>query len=301
MLILVIVGASLIAIGASACIVLAFFGGRFVRRLRAYPTFSEDTAAAPVPAFSYAAPDDPRLRELRAKYRLEEIAGRGTDAERAIALMRWVHGLGKHAVRPPRPERLDALYLIPLCTEQKKRLNCWLYATILNDVYLALGFSSRMVHLKPIDEQPKESHFVTSVYLRDSQRWVWMDPDGRGFMVDERGLLLGVNEVRRRLVNGDPLHINDDVDPAHAEWLPSWLPKRLLKYLYRWYLSKNCFRYRCAARSEPDYESRGSERVYVEVLPDGYHTEWLAKSGVTPHGNTIIYTTDASSVWALPS
>ncbi|MDD5264637.1 MAG: transglutaminase-like domain-containing protein [Candidatus Bipolaricaulis sp.] len=300
MLLLVIVGASIIALVGGGCAAVMLFGRRFVGRLRAHATFSED-AAAPIPVFSYASPDDPHLRELREKYSLEQVAGSGTDTERAIALMRWVHGLGKHASRPPCPERLDALYLIPLCREEKRRLNCWLFAAILNDVYLALGYPSRMVHLKPFREPPRESHFVTSIYLRDIQRWAWMDPDGRGFMVDEQGLPLGVQEVRQRLTDGRPLCINDDVDPAHAEWLPSWLPRRLLKYLYRWYLSKNCFRYRCSTRSEPDFESKASGRTYVEVVPDGYHPEWLAKAEVTPRGNTIAYTTNPRSFWAPPS
>lgn len=299
MLVVAIVGASVLALLACVSSALVVLGRRFSRRLRMHATFSE--AAAPILAFSYASPDDACLRELRAKYSLEQIAGSGSDADRAIALMRWVHGLGKHAVRPPRPERLDALHLIPLCREEKKRLNCWLFATILNDVYLSLGFPSRMVHLKPMQEQPRESHFVTAVYLRDIQRWVWMDPDARGFMVDEQGLPIGIDAVRQRLTGGLPLRINDDVDPAHSGRLLSRLPKRLLMYLYRWYLSKNSFRYRCPMRSEPDYECQATGRVYVEVIPDGYHSEWLANAEVTQRGNTIVYTTNARSFWAPPS
>lgn len=128
-----------------------------------------------------------------------------------------------------------------------------------------------------------------------------MDPDARGFIVDEQGLPIGVHEARQRLTDGRPLRINDDVDPAHSGWLLSRLPKKLLKYLYRWYLSKNCFRTRCPVRSQPDYESQASGRVYVEVIPDGYNPEWLAKAEVTPRGNTILYTTDARGVWAPPS
>jgi hypothetical protein len=118
----------------------------------------------------------------------------------------------------------------------------------------------------------------------------------RGYVVDEEGMLIGVREVRARLSSGLPLHINDDVDMAGAKWLP----RSLQKSLYRWYLSKNCFRYDCPVRSEPGYESIQGGRVYVQAIPDGYHEDWLAAPRVTPRGNTIIYTTDEGAFWASP-
>jgi hypothetical protein len=185
-----------------------------------------------------------------------------------MALMRWVHSLAHHT---PKAERLDALHLIRLCTEEKRRLNCWLFVTILSDVYLAVGLASRIVHLNPPREAPRASHVVTAVYLRDVGRWALMDPDMRVFAVDEQGVPIGVAEVREGLAGGLPLRINDDIHTSYATWLPG----RLRKALYRWYLSKNCFRYDCPVRSEPNYESRESSRTYVQVIPDGYHAEWL--------------------------
>jgi hypothetical protein len=266
-----------------------------MRRLRAYPTFSGRAASAPIPPIIYAAPDHVKLRELLEEIPLEEIAGAGSDAAQAVALMRWVHSLTKHSPNPPRPKQLDAVYLIRLCRERGQRLNCWLFATILNDIYLALGFASRIIHLNPVAEKPRESHVVTCVYLRDVERWVLMDPDMRGYIVDEQGTPIGVREVRARLSSGLPLCINDDVDMAGVKWLP----RPLRKALYRWYLSKNCFRYDCPVRSEPGYESIQG-RIYVQAIPDGYHEEWLAAPRVTPRGNTILCTTDEGAFWASP-
>lgn len=293
---LITVVASLAGLFAVTCVALVLSKRRFMRRLHAYPTFSGRAASAPIPPIIYAAPDHAKLRELRKEIPLEKIAGTGSDAARAIALMRWVHSLAKHSPNPPRPKQLDAVYLIRLCRERRQRLNCWLFATILNDVYLALGFASRIIHLNPFADAPRESHIVTCVYLRDIGRWVLMDPDIGGYIVDEQGTPIGVREVRARLSSGLPLHINDDVGMPGAKWLP----RPLRKALYRWYLSKNCFRYDCPSRSEPGHESIQSGRIYIQAVPDGYHEEWLATPRVTPRGNTIICTTDEGAFWASP-
>jgi hypothetical protein len=293
---LIAVGASVAGLLAVTCVALVLSKRRFMRRLRAYATFSGRAASAPIPPTVYAAPDHAKLRKLRKEVPLEQIAGTGSDAARAIALMRWVHRLAKHSPNPPRPKELDAVHLIHLCREKGQRLNCWLFATILNDVYLALGFASRIIHLNPFAETPRESHIVTCVYLRDVGRWVLMDPDMRAYIVDEQGMQIGVREVRARLSSGLPLHINDDVDMAGV----NWLPRSLRKALYRWYLSKNCFRYDCPAKSEPGYESIPNGRVYVQAIPDGYHEEWLAAPRVTPRGNTILCTTDEDAFWTSP-
>ena len=293
---LIAVGASIAGLLAATCVALVLSKRRFMRRLRAYPMSSGRPASAPIPPIVYAAPDHAKLRELRKEVPLEQIAGAGSDAARVIALMRWVHSLAKHSPNPPRPKQLDAVHLVRLCREKRQRLNCWLFSTILNDAYLALGFASRIIHLNPFAEKPRESHVVTSVYLRDVGRWVFMDPDMRGYIVDEQGTPIGVREVRARLSSRLSLHINDDLDMAGM----NWLPRSLRKALYRWYLSKNCFRYDCPARSEPGYESIQGGRIYVQAIPDGYHEEWLAAPRVTPRGNTIICTTDEGAFWASP-
>ena len=291
-----VIGALIVAlvVGAAAAVVLS--GRRFVRRLQAHSTFSRSPAAAPFRAVTYAGEDDARLRDLRDRYPLAEISGSGSDAARAMALMRWVHSLAHHTPNPPKPERLDALHLIRLCTEEKRRLNCWLFATILNDVYLAVGLASRIVHLSPPPGAPRESHVVTAVYLRDVGRWVLMGPDMRAFAVDEQGVPIGFAEVRERLAGGLPLRINDDIHMSYG----TWLPRRLRKAVYRWYLSKSCFRYDCPVRSEPNYESRESGRTYVQVIPDGYHAEWLVTPRRTARGNTVISTGDVAGFWVPP-
>ncbi len=293
---LIVAGTSVAGLLALTCAALVLSKRRFLQRLHAYSTFSGRAAPESVPTITYAAPNHAKLRELRQEVPLEQIAGAGSDATRAIALMRWVHGLSKHTPNPPRPKQLDAVYLIRLCRERRQRLNCRLFSTILNDVYLAVGLPSRIVHLCPSAETPRESHVVTCVYLRDIARWALMDPDMRGYIVDELGLPLGVREMRTRLSGGLALRVNDDLHIPGA----NWLPRPLRNALYRWYLSKNSFRYQCPVRSEPGYESSQGGRVYLQAIPDGYHSEWLAAPRATPRGNKIISMNDEDAFWVSP-
>jgi hypothetical protein len=171
-----------------------------------------------------------------------------------------------------------------------------MYSTVMNDALLSLGFASRITHLYPRKERPNESHVVVSVYSHGHQKWIHVDPDMRAFVTDEGGTPLSIGEIRERIIDRRPLRVSDTIHMAYA----SLLGKRLLKRLYVWYLSKNIFRIDCPARSEPDYETATSGRTYLQLIPDGYHDDWLKAPRVTERGNTIHYLRDPEAFWAAP-
>ena len=158
--------------------VYQYYGAQFKKRLLAHSTFSSKHREkyANV-SFQYASPEDDNLKELRELYNLDAVAGDGLEIEQITNLMRWVSGLATHHHNPPVPKEINALNLIRLCQEGKKKLNCFMFSVILNEVYLAMGFKSRRVHLLPITFEPPESHFVVAVYAQSLDRWVMMDPD----------------------------------------------------------------------------------------------------------------------------
>ena len=262
--ILMIIGILLLIIG-----IIQSTGKRFRKRLFAHPTFSgaEEGSSPPV-KFEYRT-DDPRLQQLREKYDLDQIAGEGTDVSRIINLMKWVHSQSKHAVNPTIPEERNALHLLEKCQQENFRLNCYMYSIILNEVYLAMGFASRAVHLLPKEKENKESHFVTSVYSHELEKWIMMDPDMRAYVGDERGNLLGLAEIRQHLVEGRRMSVNRDI---------GGFVKFLGKWSYPWYLSKNIFRFQCQMISEFDMESQPTGRTYVDLLPDGLNPEKLGRT-----------------------
>jgi hypothetical protein len=166
-----------------------------------------------------------------------------------------------------------------------------MYSIVLNEVYLAMGYPSRMIHLKPHSGEDKESHFVTSVYSSDLEKWIMMDADMCGYLRDGNGNIMGIPEIRRGLITGGPLIVNDDI---------GGFPKVLGKWSYLWYLSKNIFRYNCQQVSEFGQESQRENRTYFELLPDGFREELLIEPEITPRGNKIVYINDESLFWQRP-
>ena len=284
--ILMVIGILLLIVG-----IFQAFGKRFRQRLLAHPTFSAaEEGSSPPLKFEYRM-DDPRLQQLREKYDLYTIAGDGSEVSKIINLMRWVHGQSRHAANPTIPDERNALHLLERCQQENFRLNCYLYAIILNEVYLAMGFPSRIVHLLPMEKENKESHFVTSVYSQELERWIMMDPDMRAMAGDEQGNLLGLSEIRRHLVEGRRLSVNRDIG-GFVRFLGKWS--------YPWYLSKNIFRLQSPLVSAFDMESQRTGRTYVDLLPDGFNPEKLAEPHTTPGGNTIIAINDEEIFWQTP-
>lgn len=273
------------------------FGRRFRARLLKHPEFTPgETPASWNDSFVFAHSTDPTLSKFRDKYQLNRIAGDGTDLERAVRLMQWVHALTRRTPKPTRPREITGLHLTELAKEQGKRFNCWMYSTVLNDALLSVGLASRPVHLWPIQTKPSESHVVVSVYSRELGKWIHLDPDLCAFVTDEHGVPLGTLEIRERMISRQPLRVSDSVHIGYTAFLPKYFHKKL----YLWYLSKNIFRMDSPAMSVPGYETEISGNTYIHLVPDGYRNEWLEEPRTFGKGNTIFYIRDPKVFWQTP-
>ena len=161
-----------------------------------------------LPSFIYVDADWEGLPELREKYGLEAIAGPGDDVSRILNLLHWVHATIRHDGNAGEPTDRHAAALIELCREQDRGLNCWMLATVLNEVYLAMDYRSRIVSCYPMGDPSitHEWHVITEVYVPSLAKWIWVDPTLDTGVRDDEGDLLGIAEVRRRLVDGLPVH-----------------------------------------------------------------------------------------------
>jgi hypothetical protein len=250
--------------------------------------------------FHYASLDDPRLVRLRREYKLDEIAGPGSETERIINLTRWVFRLTGHANEPRIPKELNALALIPLVRDEHMLINCYMKTVILNEVCLALGFASRQVHLLPYEKEEEESHFITSVYARTLKKWVLMDPDCGAYVTDEQGTLLGVSEIRVRLAAGRKLVVKDlDDDRGFLYRVRSGLRDCIRGVDYPWFLTEFVFKMRCPRESLFDQASIPG-RTYFELIPDGYREELLGASEMNKKGNLIVFINDEVLFWREP-
>ncbi|MFW9915633.1 MAG: hypothetical protein ACFFGZ_08470 [Candidatus Thorarchaeota archaeon] len=275
-----------------------YYKRKFLRQLRSHANYSTTNSDVDNEIqFIYSDVDNENLIKLRQDYDLEAVAGEESELSCIINLMKWTHNLAYRTPNPAMPHEMTSLRLLEEIKTQGKKISCWMFATILNDVYLSMGFKSRMVHLKSPKESPRESHIVNAVYSATLQKWLFMDADFAAYFRDEDGTILNIPEIRQRLIDNEPLILNSEAGPR-MEKLGA-IARYLGKKTYKMYISKNIFRYNCPMYAEFGYEAKESGRVYIELIPEGY-----GKAGFeNPHTTerwTILFTQNRDLFWEKP-
>lgn len=249
--------------------------------------------------FTYAAPTDENLARLRGLYDLEAIAGQGSEVERIINLARWVFQLTGHADKPEIPKELNAFNLIRLAKDEHMQINCVMKTIILNEVYLAMGWPSRQTHLLPAEKEEEASHYITSVYARSIGRWIMMDPDMGAYVTDEQGTILGVSEIRSRMIAGRPLRVKELVDAGQLESTRNAWSNFTRGVDYPWFLSAFLFKFQCPQRSVFNLAAEPN-KVRFELIPDGYREDLLQEPRTDARGRKIISINDEGLFWQRP-
>lgn len=252
-----------------------------------------------IPKFTYQAQDHPSLAKVRKDLKLDSIAGQGSELSKIFNLLHWVHNLVRHDGSSSNPTLKNAIDLIKVCKAENRGLNCRMLATILNECYLAMGIPSRHITCMPKETQFDDCHVINMVYSKDLNKWIWIDPTFDSYVMDEKGNLLGIQEVRERLIKGLPLVLNAD-----ANWNRTNLQTKE-EYLEK-YMAKNLYRLQTTLVSEYDTETRanGKKITYVELLPlDGIEQGPQVKETTNEKtGVTIINykTNNPNLFWAKP-
>ena len=217
--------------------------------------------ARPVPKFIYQSQDDPNLVKLRAAFKLDSIAGGGNEVSRILNLLLWVHNLIPHDGNHDNPAVKNSLSMVKICKNGNRGLNCRGLATILNECYLSMGIPSRIVTCMPKDSIFNDCHVINMVYSFEHKKWLWIDPTNFAYVMNERGELLSIEEVRERIIRDLPLILNPDANWNHKA------TETKEEYLYN-YMAKNLFRLESPLESEFDYETwkSGKEYTYVELI-----------------------------------
>jgi hypothetical protein len=222
-----------------------------------------------IPKFTYQSLNDSNLVRIRRDFKLDSIAGQGSEVFKIINLMHWVHTVVRHDGSSYNPEPSNTENLIKVCREENRGINCRMMATILNECYLAMGIKSRFVTCMPKETEFDDCHVINMVYSNTLEKWIWMDPTFDAYIMNEKGELLGIEEVRERLIQDKPLILNPDANWNRKE-------SQTKTYYLEKYMAKNLYRLQTPLVSEYDTETRknGKEITYVELLPlDGIEQE----------------------------
>jgi hypothetical protein len=237
--------------------------------------------------FSYVDPSQPHLAALRREEGLDSVAGNGDERSRIIRLMRWAHDIVPHIGTHPEPRDRTAIDLISVSHRENRGLDCGALARILNEAYLAEGFASRVIDCMPSDTAEIEHHIITSVYMRSIGKWVWMDPTNEAYITDERGEMLGVEEIRARLIADGNMYLNPEANWNHT------ISFTAEKYIYE-YLPKNLYWFHCPLNSG----TAGGRYDYIALMPSGYRP--YGKKPVQLSAGKAYFTSDARYFWQSP-
>ncbi|MBP7172915.1 MAG: transglutaminase domain-containing protein [Cloacibacterium sp.] len=236
------------------------------------------------PKFSYQSSQDQDLQRLRKELKLDSVAGKGSDVSKMINLMHFVHNIVRHDGSSINPTLKNSIDLINICKKENRGLNCRMMAVILNECYLAMDFKSRYVTCMPRDLKFDDCHVINMVYSDQLKKWIWMDPTFDAFVMDEKGNLLGIEEVRERLIANKPLIINPNTNWNNEQ--------TYTKEMYLdMYMAKNLYRLESPIESVYNRETPEEGKVieYVELLPlDGLNqspqkSEEIFKDTKTKH------------------
>jgi transglutaminase-like putative cysteine protease len=283
-------------------------GTKALTQIKYEPSYLEILKAAdeynfkdvrPIPTFTYQSKNDNNLTALRNGFKLDSIAGEGSEVSKILNLLHWVHNIIPHDGNHENPVVKNSLSMIAECRKDNRGLNCRGLSTVLNECYLSLGIPSRFVTCMPKDSVFQDCHVINMVYSYDLKKWLWIDPTNDAYVMNEKGDLLSIEEVRERIISDKPLILNPEANWNHK------VSKTKEEYLYQ-YMAKNLYRMECPMESKYDTETLERDKVitYVELLPLGAYNQLPQKTEKTypKSGTTYVNykTNNPTSFWARP-
>ena len=146
----------------------------------------------------------PEFEELRNKYNLVKIAGKGSDFARAKRLLHYLAPRLTHSPWYDNHIECNALRLLEYSLDNPEQgINCLNKAKILVECCLALGIYARRVRIMPFSPYDFDNHVVAEIYDRTLEKWIMLDPTTDGYFIDERKTPLSLPEMRRKFANAE--------------------------------------------------------------------------------------------------
>ena len=147
--------------------------------------------------FKFDSYDNPKLKELREKYKLDQVAAAGRDEfDRQVILNDWVHFQFKKFGSPTANPK-GALEILK-GVQEGHTFYCAHYADTLCSAAASLGWVDRTLALRRHKDYPNSGapeHSTTEIWSNQYQKWIMLDPTANMY-VEKDGVPLNGFEIR---------------------------------------------------------------------------------------------------------
>lgn len=205
--------------------------------------------------------DCPEFEELRTKYDLVKIAGKGSDFSRAKRLLHYLAPRLTHSSWYDNHIECNALRLLEYSLDNPEQgINCLNKSKILVECCMALGIFARRVSIMPFSPYDFDNHVVAEIYDRTLEKWIMLDPTTDGYFIDETKTPLSLLEMRSKFANAE--FITYVHSTASLKDIHKLRAKRMDTNMY---ICKNLFYFRVEK-----YSTFGEKKSYLNFVPLHY-------------------------------
>jgi lipopolysaccharide/colanic/teichoic acid biosynthesis glycosyltransferase len=261
-------------------------------------------------SFDYQPYDEPRLHELRRRYKLDEvIASAKTDLEAMIRMRNWGRSQFRRRDYQPYAENFDALEVLDrnyrdhgeLASDGRFMNPCIFFPMLYCELMLSVGYSARLLSI---------DHGLVEVWSNDYRKWVLMDPEYNHYF-DRDGIPLNFLELlednhskgpsRVLLVRGEQWSGDESttivphgISELTADIVVPWFDRRVYFYLRNDWMTNHYF---------PGHprrsEASGVAFVHPDARPSRMTSEKLMQRTTTDR-NDVYWTLNQSEIQVRP-
>jgi hypothetical protein len=175
--------------------------------------------------FRFDVYDNPKLKELRQRYRLDEVIAPGKDEfQKQCLLLDWVNHRFKKFGKPDSPAR-GALDILE-ANDQGHAFFCAHYADVFVSAAASLGWIDRPLALRRADNMGHNSsteHSSTEIWSNQFRKWVMLDPTFAMY-VEKDGVPLSAYELRHEWFYREGRDLVFVLDKEHKRYRKSDMP-----------------------------------------------------------------------------
>ena len=168
--------------------------------------------------------ENPKLKELREKYRFDEVIAPGKDEfEKQLLLLDWVNHRFKKFGKPSSPARgaLDIIKAI----DEGNTFFCSQYGDVFVSAAATMGWIDRPMALRRPDNWGSGSteHTSTEIWSNQYRKWIILDPTFAMY-VEKDGVPLNAWEIRQEWFYNDAKGLTFVLDKDRKRYRKSDMP-----------------------------------------------------------------------------